>query len=99
MLKGYFFGEIEITDPAAYEVYRREVPDIISVLGGRILVRGADPQPLDGPMPQRRYIVVEFESPEVARSFYYSDAYQAVLPFRLNASSCNGFAGVLTGVE
>jgi uncharacterized protein (DUF1330 family) len=99
MPRGYFFGELEITDLAAYEIYRTKVPDIISVHGGRILVRGGDPQPLDGPMPQRRYIVVEFDSPEVARSFYYSDAYQAVLPFRLNASSCSGFAGLLTGVD
>ena len=48
MPKGYFFVEIEITDPAAYEAYRTKVPDIISAHGGRILVRGGDPQPLDG---------------------------------------------------
>ena len=99
MPRGYFFGEFEITDPAAYEVYRTKVPDIISAHGGRILVRGGDPQPFDGGMPQRRFVIVEFDSPEVARRFYYSDAYQAVLPFRLNASTSNGFGCLLTGVE
>jgi hypothetical protein len=34
-----------------------------------------------------------------ARAFYYSDAYQAVLPFRLNASTGNGFGCLLTGVQ
>jgi len=46
MPKGYFFVEVEITDPAAYEAYRTRVPDIISAHGGRILVRGEDAQPL-----------------------------------------------------
>jgi uncharacterized protein (DUF1330 family) len=98
MPKGYFFGEFEITDPAAYEPYRAKVPDIIAAHGGRILVRGGEPQPLDGTMPQRRFIIVEFDSPEAARSFYSSGAYQAVLPFRLNASTRDGFACLLTGV-
>jgi uncharacterized protein (DUF1330 family) len=98
MPKGYFFGEFEITDPAAYEVYGVKVPDIISAHGGWILVRGGEPQSLDGTMPQRRFIIVEFDSPQAARTFYSSEAYQAVLPFRLNASTSDGFACLLTGV-
>jgi len=98
MPRGYFFGEFEITDSAAYEAYRAKVPEIISAHGGRILVRGGEPQPLDGTMPQRRFIIVEFDSPEAARAFYSSDAYQALLPFRLNASTSDGFACLLTGV-
>jgi len=62
MPKGYFFIEIEITDPAAYEVYRTSVPDIIAAHGGRILVRGEDAQPLDGVIPHRRRVIVEFDS-------------------------------------
>jgi uncharacterized protein (DUF1330 family) len=97
MPKGYFFVEVVIADPAAYEAYRTAVPDIISAHGGRILVRGGNPQPLDGAVPQRRRIIVEFDSPEAVKSFYDSDAYQAALPIRLNAS--NGFVCLLTGDE
>ena len=99
MPRGYFFGEFEIADPAAYEAYRTEVPNIISAHKGRILVRGGDPQPFDGAMPHRRFVIVEFDSPEAARTFYCSDAYQAMLPSRLNASTGIGFACLLTGVE
>jgi uncharacterized protein (DUF1330 family) len=99
MPRGYFFGEFEITDRAVYDAYRAKVPDIIAAHGGRILVRGGDPQPLDGTVPQRRFVIVEFDSPGAARTVYYSDAYQAVLPFRLNASTSNGFGCLLTGVE
>ncbi|SEC96989.1 DUF1330 domain-containing protein [Bradyrhizobium erythrophlei] len=97
MPKGYFFGEFDITDPAIYETYRAKVPEIISAHGGRVLVRGGEPQPLDGSMPERRFIIVEFDSPEAVRAFYSSDAYQALLEFRLRASTSDGFACVLTG--
>ena len=97
MPRGYFFGEFEITDPATYEVYRTKVPDMIADHGGRILVRGGDPRPLDGTVPQRRRIIVEFDSPEAVKAFYNADAYQAVLPIRLSAS--NGFVCLLTGME
>ena len=97
MPKGYFFVEVEITDPAAYEAYRTSVPDIIAAHGGRILVRGEDAQALDGTVPQRRRVIVEFDSPEAVKTFYHSDAYQAVLPIRLSAS--NGFVCLLTGTE
>src|SRR5882672_508672 len=40
MPNGYFFVEIEITYPAAFEAYRTSVSDIISAHGGKILVRG-----------------------------------------------------------
>jgi uncharacterized protein (DUF1330 family) len=95
MPKGYFFVELEVVNPAAYEAYRTKVPDIISAHGGRILVRGGGPQSLDGAMPNRRRVIVEFDSPEAVETFYRSDAYQAVLPIRLNAS--NGFVCLLTG--
>ena len=62
MPRAYFLGEFEITDPAAYEIYRAKVPEIISAHGGRILVRGGDPQPLDGTMPLRRFVILEFDS-------------------------------------
>jgi uncharacterized protein (DUF1330 family) len=97
MPKGYFFVEIEIADPVTYEAYRTAVPNIIAAYGGRILVRGGDPQQLDGTVPRRRRVIAEFDSPEAVKAFYDSDAYQAVLPIRLNAS--NGFVCLLTGVE
>jgi len=52
---------------------------------------------LDGVMPHRRRVIVEFDSPEAVKTFYYSDAYQATQPIRLNAS--NGFVCLLIGME
>ena len=97
MPKGYFVVEIEITDPAAYEAYRVSVPDIIAAHGGKILVRGEDAQSLDSIVPHRRRVIVEFDNPEAVKTFYYSDAYQALKPIRLKAG--NSFVCLLTGIE
>jgi uncharacterized protein (DUF1330 family) len=97
MPKDYFFVEIEIADPAAHEAYRTQVPDVISAHGDKILVRGGDPKPLDSVMPHRRRVIVEFDSPEAVKTFYYSDAYQAARPIRLKAS--NGFVCLLIGMQ
>jgi uncharacterized protein (DUF1330 family) len=48
-------------------------------------------------MPHRRRVIVEFDSPKAVKAFYHSEAYQAVLPIRLNASK--GFVCLLTGME
>ncbi len=48
-------------------------------------------------MPHRRRVIVEFESPKAVKTFYYSDAYQAVRPIRLKAS--NGFVSLLIGMQ
>jgi hypothetical protein len=40
-----------------------------------------------------------FDIPEAVKTFYDSDAYQAVPPFRLNAGTSNGFTSLLTGVR
>jgi uncharacterized protein (DUF1330 family) len=99
MPRGYFLVNSKSLTLQPMRFTARKSRDIISAHGGRILVRGGDPQPLDGPMPQRRFVIVEFDSPEAAKAFYYSDAYQPVLPLRLNASSSYGFGCLLSGVE
>ncbi len=42
-MTAYVHGEIEVTDAAAYEGYRLQVPAMIAAYGGRYLVRGRPP--------------------------------------------------------
>ena len=41
-MSAYLIADIQITDPQAFEEYRRQVPAIIAAYGGRYLVRGGD---------------------------------------------------------
>ena len=86
MSKGYLFGEVEVTDPAGYDEYRKLVGATVDAFGGRFLVRGGDPVRLEGDRPLHRFVVLEFDSPERAREWYYSKQYQDVLPLRQGAA-------------
>jgi len=64
-MSAYILASIEITDPEAYEEYRRRVPAIIAVHGGRYLVRGGLVRGLEGDKPASRLVILEF--PDMAR--------------------------------
>ncbi|MBL4757679.1 MAG: DUF1330 domain-containing protein [Rhizobiales bacterium] len=83
MPKGYIIGEIEVTNLAGYETYRRQSPKIAEQFGGRYLVRGGDAKLLEGVESIKRPVVIEFESYERALAFYTSPEYQEILPHRL----------------
>jgi uncharacterized protein (DUF1330 family) len=44
-MAAYLIAEVEITDPAAYEEYRKQVPAIIARYGGKYLARGGKSKP------------------------------------------------------
>ena len=73
MPKGYLVGELEVTNPAGYQLYSSQVPPIIAQYGGRYLVRGGEAKLLDGGDGSGgRNVVVEFDSPEQLMKFYNS---------------------------
>jgi uncharacterized protein (DUF1330 family) len=89
MPKGYLYGDIEITDAAEYEKYRQLVPATIAAYGGRYLVRGGDPEVVEGNNPARRHVVLEFESRERALEWYHSPAYRDVKAIRVRSTRSN----------
>ncbi len=87
MPKGYLIAELEVTNPAGFEEYRRLVPAVLAAYGARYVVRGGDATQLEGTGgPAGRMVVVEFDSVERLHEFYNSPEYQAILPHRLNNS-------------
>jgi uncharacterized protein (DUF1330 family) len=91
-MPAYLYGNIDITDPALYEEYRREVPAVIAAHGGRYLVRGGAVKVLEGHGVPNRQVILEF--PDMARleAFYHSPEYQRLLAIRQRAASGTLFA-------
>lgn len=85
-MKGYLFAEIEITDPETYRQYMPLAAAAIAAFGGRYLVRGGDPEVLEGDRNTKRVVVLEFETIERAREFYHSAQYQAAAAVRRKCS-------------
>jgi len=84
MSKAYLVGQITVTNPEAYAVYSAQVPQTIAAFGGKYLVRGGQAKQLEGQAQGERNVVIEFPSREIAETWYNSEAYQRILPHRLN---------------
>ena len=86
-MAAYVIVDIEVTDPSAYEEYRKLVPPLVAKYGGKYLVRGGDLESMEGGWTPKRLAVLEFESVERAKQFYYSEDYEPVKQIRLKATN------------
>ena len=76
-MSAYIFVSVEIHDPVRYEGYRKSVLPTIEKYAGRFIVRGGKMEVLEGHWPQRRIVIVEFPSAEIAREWWNSPEYAA----------------------
>jgi uncharacterized protein (DUF1330 family) len=81
---------ITITDPVKYADYAKHTPRIIAEHGGKMLVRGGDPEVIEGSPQGQRVVVLEFVDRAAARAFYNSGAYQNIIGMRMGASVGHG---------
>lgn len=82
-MAAYVIASIEVTDAEQFEVYRGQVPATVEQHGGKYLVRGGAVEIVEGDRPARRTVVLEFESLEKARGWYYSDDYAGPKELRI----------------
>jgi uncharacterized protein (DUF1330 family) len=85
-MAAYLMGEIEVTDPAVYEDYRKQVLAVVTKYGGRFIVRGGQVETLEGGWSPKRFVALEFPSMDLARSFYRSPEYAPLIALRHKAS-------------
>jgi uncharacterized protein (DUF1330 family) len=85
-MSAYVIGEIEVTDPATYEEYRKQVAAVVSKYGGKFIVRGGKVEPLEGGWSPKRLVALEFPSLEQAQKWYRSPEYAPLIKLRQKAS-------------
>jgi len=85
-MPGYLIAEVEITDSAAYDEYRKLVPATIAQYGGKYLVRGGAIETREGDWAPSRLVVLEFSSVDQARRWYDSPEYRPARDIRQRAS-------------
>ena len=90
-MSAYMIGFIDVLDPEGYKEYAARVPATIAAYGGRYVVRNGSKHPLEGTMPDRRMVVLQFPSVERAKEWYESDAYKACRAIRSQASTADLF--------
>ncbi len=81
-MPAYLIADIDITDPAGYEEYRKRVPALIAAHGGRYLVRGGSIEALEGSWTPTRIAVIEFPDMAALKAFHDSPAYRPLIELR-----------------
>lgn len=88
-MPAYFIVDLEVTDPAGFEEYRKLVPGTIQQYGGRYLVRGGAAEALEGDWQPKRVVVLEFPSLEQAKRWYNSEDYRDPKALRCKTARTN----------
>ncbi|MGG2461439.1 DUF1330 domain-containing protein [Streptomyces sp. RGM 3693] len=82
-MAAYVISEVEILNQALADEYRRLAEASIHRYGGRYVVRGAQPDPVEGAWPpERRLVIVEFPDMDRAKTWYDSPEYAEALKMR-----------------
>jgi uncharacterized protein (DUF1330 family) len=95
MAKGYIVVTEDITDPEGFKTYMGEAA---KAMGDGVKILSFDPNPtvLEGDWHGPQTILMEFESVDAARDWYYSDLYQAAVGLRQAAADCK--AAIISGI-
>ena len=81
--------DILVTDPSAYEEYKRLASQSIQAFGGSYLVRGGASQVLEGSWQPNRLVLLQFDTLERAQAWYASPEYARAKEARNNCAQLN----------
>jgi uncharacterized protein (DUF1330 family) len=86
-MAAYLVVDIDVTNPAQFEEYKKLAPGAIAKFGGRYLIRGGAYERLEGDWKPQRLTIVEFDSMEKAKAFYTSPEYKNAIKARAGAAN------------
>jgi uncharacterized protein (DUF1330 family) len=96
-MAAYIMADIEILDHEKYAEYRKLTPGTIAQFGGRFIVRGPEPEVLEGEWQPNRMVIIRFDDAEKARAWWNSPEYRPARDLRQSAS--RGSLILLDGVD
>ncbi len=86
-MAAYLIARVEVTNPDAYEAYKKLAAAAIEKYDGRYLARGGNMETLEGDEESRRVVIVVFPTLEQAKNFYASPEYQEAKAAREGAAT------------
>lgn len=88
-MAAYLIVDIEVTDPAGMEEYRKGVGATLAQYGGKVRAVGGRIEVLEGDWQPKGMVVVEFDSMEQAKRWYQSPEYAPLIPVRQRSAQAN----------
>ena len=86
-MAAYVIADVQVTDLAGFEEYRKMVPASLEPYGGRFIVRGGQIETLEGDWQPRRLVIIQFDSLERARAWWASEEYREAKDLRLKTAT------------
>ena len=81
-MSAYIVVQVEVTEPAGYDEYKKIVPSSLAAYGGKFVVRGGACETLEGSWQPKRLVVLEFPSVAKAKQWWASDEYREAKTLR-----------------
>jgi uncharacterized protein (DUF1330 family) len=86
-MAAYLIADVNVTDAAAFEEYKREVPATEQRYGGKYLGRGGLTKVLEGDWEPHRLVIVEFPDMASLLAWYNSPEYARLKAIRLRSAN------------
>lgn len=86
MSSAYIIANVQVTDPAQYEEYKKWSTQAMQEHGAEVCVRGGRVQVLEGDWAPERLVILKFPSVQAAQAFYDSETYRKGRAARANAA-------------
>jgi uncharacterized protein (DUF1330 family) len=86
-MAAYVIVNIDVTDPARYEDYKKMSPISVGQYGGKFIARGGKAEVLEGTWDPKRVVILEFENVEQVKKWWASPEYAEAKALRQATSS------------
>jgi uncharacterized protein (DUF1330 family) len=96
-MAAFFIFHARVLDEQKFRQYAAQSIVTLAPYPHEILVSADQSELIDGDTALPRTVVLKFESRRVAKAWYHSPAYQAVLPLRLEATE--GYCVLVDGCQ
>ena len=91
-MAGYVIIDVEVTDPELHAQFREQVDLAMPAYGGKHVVRGGQPEVLEGSWQPSSLVIMEFADAERAKEFINSPEFTGLQEMR---SRCTGNRNVV----
>ena len=85
-MAGYLIGQITVKDPELWQRYTEGVRDSLEPFGAEVVFRGRRASLLAGEHDKELAVVIRFADQDTLLRWFWSDAYQELIPLRERAA-------------
>jgi uncharacterized protein (DUF1330 family) len=85
-MPAYAIFDLKVFDIEKLKEYKNVAPEILKKFGGKVIISGGEANSVEGNWNQKRVVVIEFPSYEIANDWWNSDEYKKATELRKKAA-------------